>query len=113
MKSVEVYVKVTPKEIVKALTDKNFLPFQGSNILFIYTDYKDVDLFTFLTSIFTIVGKIVVENKKDTYVILSDKYNEEVIEPFAHYEDISKKMENNIHKISNFVSACFINKYDL
>lgn len=113
MKSVETYVTVHPDDISKALTDKNFLPFQGSNILFIYTDYKDVDVFSFLRSIFTIVGKIAVESKKGNYSIISDKYNDDVIEPFNHYEDISKKMENDIEKISNFITSSFVNKYDL
>lgn len=113
MKPVETYVTVNPKDVAQALTDKNFLTFQGNNLLFVYADYRDVDLFNFLTSVFDIVGKVTVETAKNKYCIVCDKFDAEVVEPFAEYEDISRKMANDIQKISDFIYTCYINKYDI
>lgn len=113
MKPVETYVPVTPKDVEKALADKNYLQYQGGNILFTYADYKDVGVFHFLTSVFTIIGKIAVEGDKGTYFIVSDKFGSDVTEPFKNYSDVSDQLSNNIEKISDFVVARFVNKYDL
>ncbi len=114
MKPVEEYIHISPQDVTKANTSKNFVLVQGRNILFTYDDYRTIDIELFLESVFSIVGKIVVEGKDGLHFILSDRFSKiEVIEPFLKCEDVSERFSHDTKKMSMFISTFFTSKYDI
>lgn len=103
MKQTETYVRVGNKDIEKALEEKVFLPYQGKNILFVYDSYNESAVFSFLQHVFLNAGKVALEGR-GKYYIISDRYEEDINEPFLEWENICHIAENDIASLASVIS---------
>lgn len=113
MLAVENYFYIESKDINSCLKKKNLCDFQGKNILLKKDVYSADELKQFFESVFNFINKIVVESD-EVYYILSDKFEEKVIEPFDKFEYKNEELKNDITSMSNFI--CSLNKkhkYDI
>ncbi len=106
MLKVEEYVYINNKDVTFYLKNKNLSDFQGRNIFFKKDFYNVEEIKQFIDSIFNVVNKISVEGNSSRYII-SDKFNEEIIEPYK-MEDKSRELHNDITLTSEFI--CSLNK---
>lgn len=113
MLAVENYFNIDSKQLDSYLKNKNTSELQGRNLL-LKKDIYDLDkLKDFFESVFNFVNKIAVEDENITYII-SDKFEEKVIEPFNNLEYKNEELDNDIILMSNFI--CSLNKkhkYDI
>lgn len=110
---VENYFNIDSKQIDYYLKNKNLSDFQGGNILLKKNIYNSDKLKEFFESVFNFINKIAVEDDSVTYII-SDKFEEKVIEPFDKIEYKSDELKNDITLMSDFI--CSLNKkhkYDI
>ena len=104
MKPVEMYVYIKKGDIEEVLLSRNFLTFQGNNLLFTQGDDTEEEMQEFLGMVFDVVGKIAVRDRLEKVYIISDKWGEDVIEPSCLYEDASIVFNNDVQKMSEFIS---------
>ncbi len=106
MLKVEEYLYIDNKDIIFYLKNKSSSGFQGRNI-FLKKDFYNVEeIKQFLDSLFNVINKISIEGKGGYYIV-SDKFSEEVIEPYE-MKNKSIELNNDITLISEFI--CSLNK---
>lgn len=98
------YVHIKKGDVEEALLSKNFLTLQGNNLLFTQGDDTKEEIHEFLSMVFDVVGKIAVRDRLEKVYIISDKWGEDVIEPSRLYKDAIKVFNNDIQKMSEFIS---------